>query len=612
MLPVLAGNKYIKYKFDKSKVAYGDSIVLSWEAPKKYEVRITGIDSVFNFEGQVKIPSGDKERITITATKGKKTLTRRTRAMKVVFPEFHYFTAQRNPSNPGEIAILWNTENYKSISIERVGEGLPASGKAIVQESGPVRLALRAKNYMNEVYVRYVDIPKDYSINRNYIKEWSSIEANDSTPVYMEIIAVNISGYPDEVELKVLVYDTLGNFITGLAPPFNSDGHAKQFFKRVFVTSQFGEKPVHFKVREMREVSRDKADISFVMDHSGSMNDVIVDFKLAAARFAAHKNHEDRMSLVVFDHRIYMLNELTSDSNALVGHIDNNNYLLGGSTALYAACDEGLESIRYSVRDKYLVVFTDGRENASFPYNGFRATDANRLSNKIRELNAKLFVVGYGNHVNYEVLEQLCKLSNGKFYYISDFDELEEVLTEINMLINGHYSITFSPPKAIGPADIKLIYQNFESDLMLEESYFIGEVAQIEEKETGFTYHTPKDSIKLLFPPQVIANFQFNKAFIEDQFSQPLNNFSQYLVKNPEVNVLIAGHSDSRGKEYQRQRISKKRAEMVADFFINKGIDSQRIRTEYYSFSKPLHQNEAHDWQARENRRVEIILYTRN
>jgi len=257
------------------------------------------------------------------------------------------------------------------------------------------------------------------------------------------------------------------------------------------------------------------------------------------------------------------------------------------------------------------VVFTDGRENSSFPYFGFRATDANTLANRIRKTNTKLYVVGYGNSVNYQTLEELCKLSNGKFYYINDFEDLKKVLFEIGFHIKSYYSITFSPPKTKGPADIKLVYRNFDSDMIIEDNYFIGEVQQIIEKESNLQV-VKKDTIKMVTPPQVIANFQYNRAFIEDQYKKPLDLYSIYLLKNPDVKIMINGHSDSRGNEAVRKRISQKRAETVAKYIEKKGIDPNRISTNYYSFSRPLHKSENHEWQARENRRVEIIIYRQN
>ncbi len=603
-------SKYIKYKFDKTKVIYGDSLLLSWEAPKRYEVEISGIDSVFSHIGQTYIQSKEKERITITATRGKKKLTRRTRLIRIIYPELHYFIAIRDKDNPSLINIEWNTENYKNITIEGVGSNLDNKGTAIINEPGKIKLSIEVVNYLGEKFVKYVDVPKDYSQNRNYLTGIRAWKEKDSIPFFMDIISMNTSNYPNHVELKVIAYDTLGNYITGMAPPKLNVQKSNEIFRRVFVKSRFGENPVTFKVHEIYEETRSKSDIAFVMDHSGSMNEVLDNFKEIASYFVSNKNPNDRMSLVVFDHRIYRLAELTSDAKSLEGAINENPYVLGGSTALYAACDEGLETIRYSERDKALIVFTDGRENSSFPYYGFRATEPNYLANKIRKMKARLYVIGYGESVNGETLEELCKLSNGKFYYINNIDELKNALFEIDLLINSYYSITFTPPKTNGLTKLKFVYRNFNSDLLLEEDYFIGDIHHIVERQNNTI--NKKDSINIIFPPQVIANFEYNKSFIENKYFQPLQKYAQYLKENPGVEVSVAGHSDSRGNEKIRQRISQKRADAVAEYFVQQGISPERIKKEYYSFSRPLHPDEDHEWQARENRRVEIIIYKNN
>ena len=279
---------------------------------------------------------------------------------------------------------------------------------------------------------------------------------------------------------------------------------------------------------------------------------------------------------------------------------------------MYAACDQGLRSIWNNQRDKNLVVFTDGKENSSFPYYGHLATNANDLSNKIRKTKTKLYIVGFGSSVNYETLDELCRLSNGKFYYINNFEDLKKVLFEIDFQMKSYYAITFSPPRTQGLSDIKLVYRNMDSDRIVEDKYFIGTVGQIVEKENTLTTTTPVDSVKIVSPPQVIANFKFNKAFLEDQFRIPLDQYARYLQQNPDVNIIVNGHSDSRGNEKVRERISQKRAETVAKYMEEKGIDPKRIETNYFSFSRPLHQVEKQEWQARENRRVEIIMYKQN
>ena len=606
---LLAGNKNIRYKFNETRVIFGDSVTLSWEAPKRFHVQIEGVDSLFENKGSVKVLLKEKERLNITAFKGKQTLTRKTRALRFLYPEFNYFIAERNKNNPEEIIVQWSVKNYKNIAIDKLGTNLEQVGIRKINEEKEVELRLEAEMFTGEKYVRFARIPEVFLTERKFISNSKKYNINDSILFFMEIISADISKYPDEIELKVIAYDTVGNFISNLAPPYGSVEKSKEVFRKLFISDNSGEKTISFKVTEIHEEEQEKTDMAFVMDYSGSMSPVVHNFKEISSYFVSKKSPHDRMSLIAFDHRIYKLNELTSDTDELKKVILENDKLLGGSTALYAASDEGMQNIRNSSNEKILLVFTDGHENASFPYYGFRATDANTLSNRIRKTKTKLFVIGYGQMVNYEVLDDLCRLSNGKFYYINNFDDLKKALFEIGFIIKTYYKITFKPPSSAGPHDVKLIYHNENTDLIIENDYFIGEVEHLVEKEMPVYLPVIIDSVELVIPPQVIANFQYNKSFIEDRYKSTLNFYAGYLVRNQGINVMITGHSDSRGNERVRQRISRERAETVATYFITHGIDAKRVKTQYYSFSKPLHQVEDMEWKARENRRVEIILY---
>jgi len=75
----------------------------------------------------------------------------------------------------------------------------------------------------------------------------------------------------------------------------------------------------------------------------------------------------------------------------------------------------------------------------------------------------------------------------------------------------------------------------------------------------------------------------------------------------PNSNVIIEGHTDSRGDEELNLLLSTNRAEAVRNFLASQGVAEERIRVEGLGFSRPIASNGTAKGRA-SNRRVEIVL----
>lgn len=109
--------------------------------------------------------------------------------------------------------------------------------------------------------------------------------------------------------------------------------------------------------------------------------------------------------------------------------------------------------------------------------------------------------------------------------------------------------------------------------------------------------------------PQTIANFQFNKANLEWSYIGNVDKYITFLQKNPKAVIAIYGHTDLKGEKYKQVKLSQQRAETIKEQFVSRGINASRIKIEACGKSFPLWHNEQYEWQAHENRRVEIAIY---
>ncbi|HRG75876.1 MAG TPA: OmpA family protein [Leptospiraceae bacterium] len=100
-----------------------------------------------------------------------------------------------------------------------------------------------------------------------------------------------------------------------------------------------------------------------------------------------------------------------------------------------------------------------------------------------------------------------------------------------------------------------------------------------------------------------IVYYEFNEYKLAKEQIKLLDKLVAYLKLNPLDLFEIGGHTDNiAGKEFNL-KLSEKRAELVKEYLVSKGIDAKRITTKAYWYSQPQGDNETEEGRAK-NRRV--------
>ena len=86
-------------------------------------------------------------------------------------------------------------------------------------------------------------------------------------------------------------------------------------------------------------------------------------------------------------------------------------------------------------------------------------------------------------------------------------------------------------------------------------------------------------------------NFDYDKSNIKAEFAPVLDEAAQTLKDNPEINVLIEGHTDSIGSDSYNQRLSERRAQAVKAYLVSRGVAASRLTTEGKGESEPIADN---------------------
>ncbi|HER00705.1 MAG TPA: OmpA family protein [candidate division Zixibacteria bacterium] len=102
------------------------------------------------------------------------------------------------------------------------------------------------------------------------------------------------------------------------------------------------------------------------------------------------------------------------------------------------------------------------------------------------------------------------------------------------------------------------------------------------------------------------VTFLVNQATIKPESKKELDKVVESLKALPHVKLEVAGHTDISGSYDNNVELSQRRAEAVRDYFIEQGIDPERLIAKGYGPDKPKYDNSTLEGR-RKNRRVELI-----
>jgi OOP family OmpA-OmpF porin len=106
----------------------------------------------------------------------------------------------------------------------------------------------------------------------------------------------------------------------------------------------------------------------------------------------------------------------------------------------------------------------------------------------------------------------------------------------------------------------------------------------------------------------LFIEFDFDKDVIRPQNYDDVKKIADSMKKYSEANVLLEGHTDNEGTELYNMGLSRRRAESVKRYLVEKfNVDASRISTLGYGQSNPISTNGTPAGQQK-NRRVVAII----
>jgi outer membrane protein OmpA-like peptidoglycan-associated protein len=101
--------------------------------------------------------------------------------------------------------------------------------------------------------------------------------------------------------------------------------------------------------------------------------------------------------------------------------------------------------------------------------------------------------------------------------------------------------------------------------------------------------------------------FDFNESVLKPQGEKAVAMMVEVIKLYPKNGISVEGYTDSLGRDSYNQKLSKARAQSVANSLINAGVDAQRMAISGFGSKKPVASN-ATEKGREANRRVEVII----
>jgi outer membrane protein OmpA-like peptidoglycan-associated protein len=113
------------------------------------------------------------------------------------------------------------------------------------------------------------------------------------------------------------------------------------------------------------------------------------------------------------------------------------------------------------------------------------------------------------------------------------------------------------------------------------------------------------EAIVIRFKEQVL--FAYDRSDLNVAAQGSLDKLKAALIKYPETNILVIGHTDSKGTLQYNQTLSESRANAVSFYTSHNGINSNRLTTIGKGETDPIATNDTEEGSA-SNRRVEFVI----
>ncbi len=146
-----------------------------------------------------------------------------------------------------------------------------------------------------------------------------------------------------------------------------------------------------------------------------------------------------------------------------------------------------------------------------------------------------------------------------------------------------------------------------ERDLTAKEKELAAKQTKIQKLQDELSELKSKKTDRGLVVTLGDVLFETGKSNLLPAAQKNIGKVANFLNNSPKRNVLIHGHTDSKGTDEYNLRLSQKRADAVRFALIQRNVASGRIHSQGFGESQPVSSNSSASGR-QQNRRVEITI----
>lgn len=103
------------------------------------------------------------------------------------------------------------------------------------------------------------------------------------------------------------------------------------------------------------------------------------------------------------------------------------------------------------------------------------------------------------------------------------------------------------------------------------------------------------------------VHFETGESRLLEGSATELDLLAEYLLENPEISIILTGHTDNIGTTAANMNLSRERALSVKNYLVGKGVAKTRIEAQGMGESRPIASNDTEEGRQK-NRRTEISI----
>ena len=391
---------------------------------------------------------------------------------------------------------------------------------------------------------------------------------------------------PNYLKLYIHFVDQDGNYVSGATAAAMKQYWCdvqESFDSTTYVIDDFT-------VREETAADSVPLALALVMDHSGSIGEsrafAIQGF---VDEFLQHKQREDQMALIKFDHHVEVESPFLANQNQLRSRLKKVGLFgFGGWTAMLDGVDQAvdlLKQVKGFDNRKNVLVFTDGYENAS-------THDLDAVLDHAIVNGVHVHTVGFGYNIDEPFLQYIAWRTGGMYQHIYQTNQFDDMFADSYFREKNFYVVQYKP-KNYGKLTITVKLCFPEGDQTL--------VANVD-------YPPPRQNV----PALINILFPFDSCVLDAKYDSEIDKVYRVMTDfYPTCTVELHGHTDWVGTDEYNINLSQCRAEAVKEALVRKGIDAARITVVGFGESQPVAPNDTEEGR-KKNRRTEFVIKSVN